>query len=1050
MFSSWRTPVWALAALCLTPVVAPAAPSARSGDPVLEVRPPSPAFLEYQQRLQLGMPPATGVIPSPIDRSDSVGMPLKGIRLMDALPSSYDLRNFGRVSPVKDQLNCGACWGFATMGVLEGAQLPGELVDYSENHLLNTSGFIPGRCAGGNEDIAAAYLMRWSGPVAEADDPFTATSFTSPLGLAPRRHQQSMYDVPGRAGFTSNDLIKQAVMQLGPIWTYIHWLDSSYNRTTSAYYYSGTSYHNHSVLIVGWDDNYSRTNFTAPPPGNGAFLIKNSWGTSRDQQGFFWLSYYDVWAGKNLYFFPPGEPVTNYGSIYQYDPLGQTMTSSLGSDSAWFANIFTAERDDEVAAVGFYTTGPSTNYRVRVRTGVGSLPGTGALAADVTGTLVYAGYETIRIPAVPICKGERFSVEVYIKSPGARYPMSIEAPVASYAAPTATVGQSYFSSDGAYWRDLTTKFANANVCVKAYTRAPDVTSVAVASTAGVVGSAVTLNAILTNDTAHQPVQGAQVAFAVAGGAAGTATTDAQGNAAVTFVVPETLPVGNVTLTATYAGATLIRAASGAGTLTVSAAQTSLSCGSAETHPGDAVDLHATLTRVTDGAALSGRSVAFSLAGSALGTAVTDGGGQATLGFTVPASTAGGKYVVGAAFTGDAHHAASSSSGQLLVIGPPTATAGSGFGLAGKSIAITLAGVDPQSLPLTFAVVSQPAHGSLTGAAPDLTYQPAAGWTGDDAFTFTVNNGYLTSAAATVTLRSGGVVTVTTVAGAAGQVGEVVHLRSTTTTAAGAALAGVAVTLTTPDGAAHTAATDAAGVADLAWEVPARNRGGTVTAAYAGDASTEPSSGTANLSVTVTTRLVVSAASGAAGSRVAIGACLYEGVGISGIDGKSLSLRVDGGAAIPFDGPTAIATGKAVCTYTIPTGMAGGAHTTTVSFAGDADWPAASASSTLTVAASKPTYSWLYVYKGTVGVSSKSVMYLYEVAAGGALLPLAGRTVRFSVAGTLLSTVTTAADGKGIYTYIPAAAGTFAAQTVFSGDASYTASSATGTLTVVNP
>jgi C1A family cysteine protease len=1245
MACSWRTALRAIAALLPALIVTPAAAGDGSD---LEIRPPSAAFLEYQQRVQMGVPPVSGVIPSPIDRSSAVGMPMKGLRLLDALPASYDLRNFGRVSSVKDQLTCGACWAFATMGALEGSMLPGEQADFSENHLLNTSGFVPSRCEGGNEDMAAAYLMRWSGPVAEADDPFSATSFTSPLGLSPRKHQQTMYELPGRASFTSNDQIKQAVMQLGPIWTYIHWLDSAYNHARAAYYYSGTSYHNHSVLIVGWDDSYSRTNFVSTPPGDGAFLIKNSWGTSRDHEGYFYVSYYDVWAGRNLFYFPPGEPVTNYGSIYQHDPLGQTMTAGLGSESAWFANIFTAERDDELAAVGFYTTAPSSSYRVRVRKGVSAVPGVGALAADVSGTLVYGGYETIRIPAVPIARGERFSVEVFVNSPGTRWPMSIEAPVAGYAAPTSAVGQSFYSTDGATWRDLTTKYPNANACVKAYTRAPDATSLAVAPAAGAVGQALTLKATLANDTTHLPVVGAAVAFSVAGSAVASSETDAQGQATVNYIPMESLPLGESTITAAYAGAPLVQACSGTSMLAVSAAQTAMSSPDARVQAGSTLALAANLSRVTDAAPLPGRSIAFTLAGTPLGSATTDADGLASMAYSVPATAAGGTLAAHVSFAGDSHHlagsadatvtiiplktptvvtvpnrinitggslvplgafltttagaavgggsiafavngtavgskttdksgialmywtapagfaganpidavyagsavyaaatgrgwinpgsttvatrltvqrataaegstaalsatlakqtdgtalagktvqfavagaavgtaatgatgiaqlayavpstgaatravtaaftgntsyAASTGASTLTVIGRPTATAQATGGLVGQPIAIRLAGADPQALPLTFATVTVPAHGALAGTAPDLTYTPQAGFTGEDSFTFAVSNGYLASLPATVKIVVGRLATITTVTGATGQVGEQVRFSSTTTDASGDAVAGAAVTFKTPDGAEHPAVTDATGGAELAWVIPGLCRGGAVTATFAGDAAREPSTGFANLTVHVTSHMVVSAASGSPGGHVAIDAYLREGIGATGVAGKVLELHMDGGAAIPFDAPTAASTGKATCSYTIPSTLSNGTHATTVSFAGDDDLPAAAGSSTLTVAGLKPTYSWLYVYKGLVGVSSKSVMYLYEIAGGGALLPLAGRTVRFSAAGTLLSTVTTAADGKGIYTYIPAAAGTFAAQTVFSGDASYTASSATGALTVVNP
>ena len=66
-----------------------------------------------------------------------------------------------------------------------------------------------------------------------------------------------------------------------------------------------------------------------------------------------------------------------------------------------------------------------------------------------------------------------------------------------------------------------------------------------------------------------------------------------------------------------------------------------------------------------------------------------------------------------------------------------------------AMAITLAGTDAEGSALTYAIVTQPAHGSLSGSPPNLTYLPAAGFSGGDSFTFKVNDGTLDSAPATV-------------------------------------------------------------------------------------------------------------------------------------------------------------------------------------------------------------------------------------------------------------------------------------------------------------
>lgn len=67
-------------------------------------------------------------------------------------------------------------------------------------------------------------------------------------------------------------------------------------------------------------------------------------------------------------------------------------------------------------------------------------------------------------------------------------------------------------------------------------------------------------------------------------------------------------------------------------------------------------------------------------------------------------------------------------------------------------AVTLVGSDPDSDPLSFAVVTAPAHGALDGIPPNVTYTPAKDFNGDDSFTYTVSDGATTSEPGTVTLH----------------------------------------------------------------------------------------------------------------------------------------------------------------------------------------------------------------------------------------------------------------------------------------------------------
>jgi hypothetical protein len=67
------------------------------------------------------------------------------------------------------------------------------------------------------------------------------------------------------------------------------------------------------------------------------------------------------------------------------------------------------------------------------------------------------------------------------------------------------------------------------------------------------------------------------------------------------------------------------------------------------------------------------------------------------------------------------------------------------------VAITLQASDVDGNPLTYAVVTPPAHGSLSGTAPSLIYTPAAGFAGPDSFTFKANDGQADSNMATVSI-----------------------------------------------------------------------------------------------------------------------------------------------------------------------------------------------------------------------------------------------------------------------------------------------------------
>ena len=232
------------------------------------------------------------------------------------------------------------------------------------------------------------------------------------------------------------DSIKRALMEDGAVAVGIaagsycfdedYAYDQSYNPVTHAQYYYWDQDMHHFVTIVGWDDTFSRNNFAVPAPGDGAWIIKESYGTRTDAlwptntSGYRYVSYYDnsLSASRQLI---AGPDASSDDVILQYDLLGLSPFSGelLTDEKASSANIFRADQDMLLEATTAAAGIENSTVRVEVYLlGEGaSNPTDGQLASTTDVTFPYIGRYRVGLnKPVEIRVGQRFSIVETVSS----------------------------------------------------------------------------------------------------------------------------------------------------------------------------------------------------------------------------------------------------------------------------------------------------------------------------------------------------------------------------------------------------------------------------------------------------------------------------------------------------------------------------------------------------------------------------------------------------------------------------------------------------------
>ena len=424
--------------------------------------------------------------------------------------------------PVKNQMSTEECWAFTANTLLEtNLKLRNnETMDFSERYLdyatsrtflgneINESGFGREVGEGGNVSIALPFYVSGKGPILEEEMPFENNENKIALseieGKEPvkkinsykmfptlyktRNGNQTIYTNGGDITYTQSEVneirneIKEHIVKYGAV-SAVTFGDASNTYGFSQTNGNRVSYYcdddskiiNHQVTIVGWDDNYAISNFNSNhrPTKPGAYIVLNSWGENWGENGYYYVSYEDVWIEAGVYGIEEIVDI-NYDNIYQHDEYGlsSVVNTSNNVKVVYGANVF--ERDstqnERVTEIGLFAFENMT-CEIYINPNNGNLNKNELVKVTNNIKTIHPGYQAIPLDIPIALTGDNFVVAVkYISETEARIPIEYRMSGGFWENVTSNLGESFWSLDMNLWSDLISSGVNnANICIKAFT-----------------------------------------------------------------------------------------------------------------------------------------------------------------------------------------------------------------------------------------------------------------------------------------------------------------------------------------------------------------------------------------------------------------------------------------------------------------------------------------------------------------------------------------------------------------------------------------------------
>lgn len=283
--------------------------------------------------------------------ADSIDILWRGIHTEDEkIPEYYNTFEYLPQSEfVRNQGSSQKCWAYAASSLFEIkiALNEGIFLNLSEDHLIEHCPVPTNAAKGGNWLFSSSYLTKLLGPVSEYD------ANSRLLGYHVREYSEAH----------GAEEIKRAIKKNGAVLTSIYYGPETakfYDKTNFSYYHKEAKHKpTHELILVGWDDNYPKENFKLTPPGDGAFIAMNSFGTEFGKEGIFYISYHDDIATKT------GISIDRYDAnsrdfrVISKDKGGGTHYEALAAHHRNLYGIqkLSVEKKSKIRGVGVYSNG---------------------------------------------------------------------------------------------------------------------------------------------------------------------------------------------------------------------------------------------------------------------------------------------------------------------------------------------------------------------------------------------------------------------------------------------------------------------------------------------------------------------------------------------------------------------------------------------------------------------------------------------------------------------------------------------------------------------